>query len=188
MGKRLVVVGGANGVGKTTFALQYKMDWRIKYLGADLFARGSSGNMDAGEGLRAGRIFFRALQECTAGGQSVIVESTLSGVGLASRLQKLKARGYRIEMVYLFLSTVELCDERIHQRIAKGGHGVPEADVRRRYVRSLKNFRCIYRDLADTWQLLCNDLIRPIEVAFGEESDTMVIDEELYQTYLEISS
>ena len=38
MKKKLVIVGGANGVGKTTFAYEYKQETGIEYLGADEIA------------------------------------------------------------------------------------------------------------------------------------------------------
>ena len=38
MKKQLIVVGGANGVGKTTFAFQYRDEHNIEFLGADQIA------------------------------------------------------------------------------------------------------------------------------------------------------
>jgi len=38
MNKKLLIIGGANGVGKTTFAYQYKEEFKIEYLGADEIA------------------------------------------------------------------------------------------------------------------------------------------------------
>jgi predicted ABC-type ATPase len=41
--------------------------------------------------------------------------------------------------VYIGAGDVEINLERIRQRVAAGGHDIPEADVRRRISRSLKN-------------------------------------------------
>ncbi len=38
MNKKLLIIGSANGVGKTTFAYQYKEEFKIEYLGADEIA------------------------------------------------------------------------------------------------------------------------------------------------------
>lgn len=38
----------------------------------------------------------------------------------------------------------------IRSRIAAGGHGIPEADIRRRHARGLALFP-VYRQLADSW-------------------------------------
>src|SRR5688572_9612743 len=67
-------------------------------------------------------------------------ESTLSGMGHLVRLKKWKTAGYRIE-VYLALSSPRIAVRRIAARVRQGGHGVPKADVLRRFQRSLRNFR-----------------------------------------------
>ena len=46
MKKKLVVVGGANGVGKTTFAYQYREEFGIDYLDADAIAEEIKGRKD----------------------------------------------------------------------------------------------------------------------------------------------
>jgi predicted ABC-type ATPase len=50
-----------------------------------------------------------------------------------------KARQFEIYLIYVCLELVELNLARIQQRVAAGGHGIPEEDVRRRYRRSLQN-------------------------------------------------
>jgi predicted ABC-type ATPase len=44
MPQKIVIVGGANGAGKTTFAYQYKDEFNIDYLGADEIAEHISRN------------------------------------------------------------------------------------------------------------------------------------------------
>ena len=46
--------------------------------------------------------------------------------------------------------------ERVADRVRKGGHNIPEADIRRRYGRSIYNFLHIYQPLADNWILFDN--------------------------------
>jgi predicted ABC-type ATPase len=187
MKKQLVVVGGANGVGKTTFAYRYRDETGIDYLGADeILVR--LGHVPEGNAeLRAGKQFFRYLDEYTRTGRSVIIESTLSGTGLAGRIEKCRAKGYAVHFVYVFLDSVGLCKKRIELRVRKGGHSVPVRDVERRFARSAKNFRTIYLPLADTWQLLYNALERPVEVAIGQQGETMVLDDTLFRAFEELS-
>jgi len=71
-------------------------------------------------------------------------------------LRRWKAGGYRIELVFLSLLSVELALQRIAARVRQGGHDVPRADVVRRFNRSWKNFRLIYRELADMWAIYDN--------------------------------
>lgn len=188
MQKQLLIVGGANGTGKTTFAYQYRDESGIDYLGADEIADSlpQSGGARS-TAVAAGRLFFRRLEEYLRNDRSVIIESTLSGLGLAQRLPLFREQGYEIRMVYVFLKHADACKRRIRIRVHKGGHAVPSADVERRFSRSLRNFGRVYQPLADRWQILYNGLKRPVEVAYGEEGQTVVVDEEYYRTFLEIS-
>ncbi len=71
-------------------------------------------------------------------------------------MRRWKAGGYRIQIVYLTLPSVELALQRIATRVRQGGHDVPRSDVIRRFDRSWRNFRELYRDLADTWSIYDN--------------------------------
>lgn len=64
-----------------------------------------------------------------------------------------KDAGYRIEIVYPRLDTPEIAPKRVATRVRQGGHHVPAADVRRRFVRSWRNFEDVYRPLCDAWWL-----------------------------------
>jgi predicted ABC-type ATPase len=184
--KEIVVAGGANGVGKTTFAYQYRDEHGIEYLGADEIADQIAQTEGRNE-IEAGKEFFRRLEGYLHRNQSVIIESTLSGLGLINRLKRFKAKGYSVHIIYVFLDSPLICKRRIQARVKKGGHDVPSADIERRYWRSLKNFRLDYLPLADTWQLLYNGLKRPVEVAVGESGKTLIVDEDYYRTFQEIS-
>ena len=49
----------------------------------------------------------------------------------------------------MFLDSAELCLRRIAERVAQGGHDVPEEDVRRRFERVFPVFWQHYQPLAD---------------------------------------
>ena len=54
-------------------------------------------------------------------------------------MRRARSLGFRIELFYVGTSRVEINIERVRQRVSRGGHDVPEEDIRRRYVRSLAN-------------------------------------------------
>ena len=83
-------------------------------------------------------------------------ESTLSGRTYLGLMKRWKSTGYRIEMVFLWLPSVQLALQRIAARVRQGGHAVPRADVIRRFGRSWTNFRGIYQPLADAWAVYDN--------------------------------
>jgi predicted ABC-type ATPase len=184
--KKLIIVGGANGVGKTTFAYQYSNEYGIDYLGADSIAAGINKKGSENIELMAGKLFFKELDNYYTKDKSVIIESTLSGVGLAKRIIKFKENGYTIHLLFVFLDDVILCKNRVAARVKKGGHNVPEKDIERRFYRSFSNFKRIYLPLADTWQIIYNGLKRPIEIAICDKKSEMIIDEEYYKKFMEI--
>jgi predicted ABC-type ATPase len=54
------------------------------------------------------------------------------------------------------LDSPEFAIERVKQRVAEGGHYVPENTILRRYKRGLSNFLNLYKNLADYWYLYDN--------------------------------
>jgi predicted ABC-type ATPase len=126
------------------------------YLGADAIAYELDPKNPTVQAFKAGRLFSHKLEKCIEQKTSLIIESTLSGLSLKKHIEYAKELGYRIELVYLFLDSPELCNERIQERVAKGGHFVPPEDVKRRFYRSQKNFWLCYRNFADAWRLVYN--------------------------------
>ena len=99
--------------------------------------------------------------------KSFAFESTLSGLGHAARLRRMKRAGYRIEIAYLRLRSSRLALSRIRARVKQGGHDVPRRDVLRRYGRSWANFEQIYRPLAEQWSVYDNSGIEPVLLERG---------------------
>jgi len=69
--------------------------------------------------------------------------------------------GYRVEIVFLKISSPQLALRRIAARVRQGGHDVPREDVLRRFVRGWENFRSIYRNVADMWSVYDNSGVSP---------------------------
>ena len=53
--------------------------------------------------------------------------------------------GFIVRLVYICVDTPERSIKRVRERAAKGGHFVPDEDVRRRYERSLQNLPDVLR-------------------------------------------
>ena len=73
------------------------------------------------------------------GALSFAIETTLSSHGRVDLIRRAKSRGYQVHLVFMGLDSPERCITRIRNRAARGGHFVPDADVRRRYTRSVAN-------------------------------------------------
>ncbi len=66
-------------------------------------------------------------------------------------IRKCKAKGYGINLVYVWLESAELAINRVARRVASGGHDIPEDIIRRRYERGRNNFVELYSPIADYW-------------------------------------
>ena len=161
--RRCIVIAGSNGSGKTTFAREYlpREAGVVHFVNADLVAGGLSPLKPELAALASGRLVLAELDRLAAAQKSFAFESTLSGLAYLGRLQRWKAAGYFIKLVYLKLDSPALALRRIAARVRQGGHDVPRADVLRRFGRSLENFHSRYKLLADAWELYDNSGERP---------------------------
>ena len=182
--RRAVIVAGPNGTGKTTFAREYLEGYDIPYISADAIAERMTDGDIREVAQAAGKKFFSDLYSSIDSGKSIIVETTLSGLGFRRVLERLKREQYAVDIVYIYLDSPELCVARIVERTERGGHHVPEEDVIRRFRRSIKNFWEMYRIEADSWYLICNTTQEFVEVARGQEDDQMVLEERSYYSFL----
>lgn len=177
-------MGGPNGAGKSTFVREYLIEQTLPYICADEIAfRLSPDNPDKAK-VQAGREFFWTLDELRAAGQSAIVESTLSGLGFVEWVRSFREAGFRIEIDFIYLDSTDISVERVRTRVARGGHNVPEADLRRRFSRSLTNFWNKYRPVADKWSLIYNGGGAPERVAWGDKERSTILDSRRFSVYL----
>jgi len=184
MSKHVVIVAGANGSGKTTFANQYVKTSGYQYLGADaIAAQLSPQNVDKVK-VKAGREFFNQMAQLIAEGKNFIVESTLSGKSFQRLIPRLKKANYTITILFVYLETPEVCIQRVSERVLKGGHDVPKADIKRRYYRSKNLFWDIYKNQADYWHIFYNSLDGFIEIAVGKGTQFNVTNEALFELFL----
>jgi len=160
---RCIIIAGPNGAGKTTFAREFlpKDEGVTHFVNADLIAGGLSPLRPEIAAMTAGRIFLTELDRLAKARADFAFETTLSGQIYIKRLKRWKSSGYRIEIAFLRLASVQIAVRRIAQRVKQGGHNVPLEDVVRRFERGWKNFCAFYRSLADSWAVYDNSGERP---------------------------
>ena len=154
--KTLYIIAGANGSGKTTFALSYIELNNLHFINADEIAKSYDPNDISKYKVKAGKEFFRQLELNLNKNQSFMIESTLSGRYLKDVIIKAKEKGFKVVLIYIFLESEIENILRVKNRVLNGGHDVPEVDIKRRYTRSRRLFWNNYKNMVDKWMLFFN--------------------------------
>ena len=182
----LYIIAGPNGAGKTTFARKFLPDYVkcLEFVNVDLIANGISPFDPEAAALRAGRIMLEQIHSLAKRCADFGFETTLSGRTYVKLLQETKKKGYLVHIFFLWISHVELALERIRLRVRNGGHGIPDATVRRRFSRSLPNFLRVYKPLADSWTIFDNSGDVPRMIAIEESERIKILDADLFKILL----
>ena len=136
MGPRLIFLAGPNGAGKSTFFESYLKDSGLPFVNADRIGA-ALGISDAEAAAAADSARAQLLAE----GMSFITETVFSDP-VGAKLQFLRdaiASGYRVTLYFVGLSSAQLSEARVAQRVRAGGHDVPSERLERRFRQSLEN-------------------------------------------------
>jgi predicted ABC-type ATPase len=135
----LTVIGGPNGSGKSTFTRKLEFDGRANLLDPDAVAKRINPTNLRLASIDAAREVIQRTREYLRDGQSFAIETTLSSVSIIETMRRARERAFVVRLVYVCVENPDWNIERVRERVAKGGHDVPDDDVRRRYERSLSN-------------------------------------------------
>ena len=107
------------------------------------------------------------MRDFVSHGESFAFETTLSGRSYARSISRWQRLGYRVELFFLRLPSPEAAIARVRQRVLEGGHDVPEAVIRRRFISGWRNFQVFYRELVDYWRIYDGSGDTPVLLAEG---------------------
>ena len=152
---RAIIIAGPNGAGKTTFAREFlPAEGNCPtFINADLIAQGLSPFRPELMAIEASRLMLGRVRQMVAKRQDFAVETTLAGRVYLRMIREWKGLGYQVELMFLQLPSADLAVERVRQRVAQGGHNIPEPDIRRRFDREKENFHKLYCHAVDVWQV-----------------------------------
>lgn len=129
--KIYTIIGGVNGVGKSSFAGVLKS--QTTDLGTVVDVDKITAQL-GGEPLDGGRRELQIMENCIRDGVSFTQETILSGHHAKSAARRAKEEGYYIRLYYIGLDTAEESKRRIANRVARGGHNIDTEDVERRFL------------------------------------------------------
>lgn len=182
----MYIIAGCNGAGKTTASytrLPGMLDCS-EFVNSDEFAKSLAPFHPESAMVTAGRLMLMKLQTLFARREDFAIETTLATRSLLKTVRNAQAQGYHVTILYFWLRSPDIAVQRIRDRVAAGGHNIPEDIVRRRYNLGLLYFFRDYVPLCDHW-ILCDNTVPPYTVvAEGSPTRTAVHDEDLYRHIL----
>lgn len=129
--KVYTIIGGVNGTGKSSLTGMLRTERTDLGIVVDPDRCTVLCNGDEYEG---GKLAVSQIENALNEGVNFTQETTLSG-GYPKRLcSRAKDAGYYIRLYYVGLDTLEESLHRIENRVAHGGHNIPEKDVRSRFA------------------------------------------------------
>ena len=137
---RIYVLAGVNGAGKSSIGGAAFRAFGADYFNPDEVARAliaaNHALTQAEANSQAWQVGRRLLERSIAEGLDFVFETTLGGGTMPRLLRQAAAKGFEVHVWYAGLSSPELHIARVKTRVSKGGHDIPEADIRRRYEHS----------------------------------------------------
>ena len=144
--KHLYIISGPNGAGKTTasYTLLPKILRCKEFVNADEIARGLSPFNPESVAIEAGQLMLKRINELLQRNVSFSIETTLSTRSYFRLVEKAHSQGYDVTLLYFWLKSPQEAIERVAERVAKGGHNIPNDTIIQRYWEGLDNLFNIY--------------------------------------------
>jgi len=158
------------------------------FINADLIAAGLSPLSPERNRISASRLLLKEINTFVKRRESFAFETTLSGKSYLRLIQQLQNSHWQIELLYLWLPSIESSIARVQERGAHGGHNISTEDIKRRFPRSLDNLINRYAPLCD--QTICFDnSSETAQIVFRQDkSGIEIISDTIYQLILKETS
>jgi predicted ABC-type ATPase len=140
-GPTVYIIGGCNGAGKTTASFTVLPDLLncYEFVNADEIAKGLSPFRPESVAIEAGRLMLHRIDELMNQRVDFAFETTLAASLHLRTITKAQALGYRVHLLFFWLESVELAQQRVQSRVNEGGHSIHVDVVNRRYKRGIVN-------------------------------------------------
>jgi predicted ABC-type ATPase len=179
----LVILGGINGAGKSSVVrvmAQAAILAPAIFLDPDKVTAeilATRPELDtAAANFAALRFVSQEISRLLAARQSFMTETVLANSAYRHHCLDAKAQGWIVRLLYVGVPTIEDSIARVALRVAKGGHNVPESDIRRRWPRTHENLAW-FAQHADAVDVFANTWdVQPRLVAQARAGDVTLLD------------
>lgn len=187
MEQKLYIIAGCNGAGKTTASftiLPQVLDCE-EFVNADEIARGLSPFHPERVPIDAGRLMLTRISTLLQARTTFAVETTLSTHSYVGLVKRAHNAGYKVELLFFWLSSPEVAVQRVAKRVSEGGHNIPTDVIYRRYKAGIKNLINIYSNIVDAWTLIDNNNSQSVVLAESVNGVTKIYDFERFKRIMD---
>ncbi len=187
---RMYIISGCNGAGKTTasYTLLPEMLECREFVNSDEFAKSLSPFDPSAASISASRYMLMKIKYLLSRNLDFSIETTLATRSLVNIIRQAHEQGYHITILYFWLNSPDLAVRRVKDRVAAGGHNIPEETIRRRYYMGISYFFKTYVPLCNRWVLADNSTTPFSVIAEGSGAVLMIKDNEKYRMIKELAS
>lgn len=189
MEKTLYIISGCNGAGKTTasYTVLPEILGCREYVNADEIAKGLSPFNPESVAIEAGRLMLERIDYLMTAGVSFSIETTLATKSYVNLVRRAHKQGYNVKLLFFWLESPEMAKLRVAERVAKGGHNIPEDVIERRYYAGIRNLFNLFMNEVDYWAIFMNTKKPMTSIAVGGMAfEKHIIEVELYNKMVEI--
>lgn len=154
----LYIIAGCNGAGKTTASMSVLPDVLgcREFVNADEIAKGLSPFKPEEVAIEAGKLMLQRIDMLLFRHMTFAIETTLATRSYKNLVERAKSSGYQVILLFFWLSSPEMAEMRVAQRVSSGGHNIPKDVIHRRYWAGLQNLFEIFVPIVDRWSLYDN--------------------------------
>ena len=139
----ITVIAGVNGAGKSSVAGANLRHNGADYFNPDEIARelraDHPGLSETEANAQAWLMGYEQLVRAIDEGRDYIFETTLGGNTICQTLHDAIDRGEEVRLFFVGLASPELHIARVAARVSRGGHPIPEAKIRERWISAIHN-------------------------------------------------
>ena len=184
MARLLYIIAGCNGAGKTTASMTILPKALLvrEFVNADEIAKGLSPFNPEGVAIEAGRLMLERIDCLLKRGESFSIETTLATRSYINLVRRAHAEGYQVHLIYFWLKSPELAMQRVAERVAHGGHNIPQDVIVRRYSAGISNLFNLFVNEVDSWMIYDNSDNDREEIAVGAKEIIDIINSVKFET------
>ena len=171
MARMLYIIAECNGAGKTTASMTILPKALLvrEFVNADEIAKGLSPFNPEGVAIEAGRLMLERIDCLIRRGESFSIETTLATRSYINLVRRAHSEGYQVHLIYFWLKSPELAMQRVAERVAHGGHNIPQDVIIRRYSAGISNLFNLFMNEVDSWMIYDNSDNDRVEIAVGSK-------------------